>query len=304
LRCKGIVPTPFFWRAVVEQSREFIIEPDPPQDQPVDSSKKRSPVANVLAEGAQNAAWFQERVERCLHGVKRGMYEALALEFRRKEPQAIDAQDPGLGIISSQWIYNHVDHIAELGRAGVEQHVERTREASMEKVVKDGEESGRAWIQSCRRQVQAFLCSYVSTLLGSLDKLGFREIITKEELQYLRVVKILRPDLNRMAPASFVRFSGHELGIQQSNHDFEERLMFCRAYAFRKGIREAVKELGDELSTDERRFLEKKISLTWVDVRREMDSISVTSAYAEGKTRAEQAVRVVQAQKHSPAIEI
>jgi hypothetical protein len=224
------------------------------------------------------------------------MYEALALEFRRKEPQAIDAQDPYLGIISSQWIYNHVDQIAELGRAAVEQHVAKTGEATVEKVVKDAEESGRAWIQGCKRQVQAFLCSYVSTLLEGLNKLGFREIITKEELHYLRVVQILRPDLKRMSPASFVRFSGYELGIQQSNHDFEERLLFCRAYAFRMGIRDTVKELGTELSTEERQLLEKKVSLTWEDVRREMDSVSVTSAYSEGKAQAERALRLVQKQ--------
>jgi hypothetical protein len=281
---------------VVEQSREFVIDPDPLQDRSIDSSRKQSPVANVLGDRAQNAAWFQERVEQCMHGVKRGMYKALALEFRRKEPQAIDAQDPYLGIISSQWIYNHVDQIAELGRAAVEQHVAKTGEATVEKVVKDGEESGRVWIQGCKRQVQAFLCSHVSTLLEGLNKLGFREIITKEELHYLRVVQILRPDLKRMSPASFVRFSGYELGIQQSNHDFEERLLFCRAYAFRKGIRDAVKELGTELSTEERQLLEKKVSLTWEDVRREMDSVSVTSAYSEGKAQAERALRLVQKQ--------
>jgi methionyl-tRNA synthetase len=99
-----------------------------------------------------------------------------------------------------------------------------------------------------------------------------------------------------MSPASFVRFSGYELGIQQSNHDFEERLLFCRAYAFRKGIRDAVKELGTELSTEERQLLEKKVSLTWEDVRREMDSVSVTSAYSEGKAQAERALRLVQKQ--------
>jgi hypothetical protein len=287
-----VQPSSFWRHFVVEQSHEVTISPDPQEDRSEDASRKI----------ARDAA--PERVERCMQGLKRGMYEALALEFRRKEPQAIDEQDPGLGIITSQWIYNHVDQIAELGRPRVEQHVEKTRALAVEKVVKDAVESGKAWIHSCRRQVQAFVCSYVETLVASLDKLGLREIMSTEEMQYLRVTKILRPDLSRMHAVKFVKFSGHELGIQQSNQDFEEKLMFCRAYAFRKGIRDAAKDLGDELSTDERRFLEKKIFLTWEDVRRDMGSISVTAAYSVGKARAEQVVLLALEEKHTRAIKI
>ena len=279
-----------------------------PETQRVDSSRKRSPQANIFEQGSPGSGitteWFQERVEQCMHGVKRGMHMALAAEFRHNLAQATDAQDPGEGLISSQWLYRHVEEIAELGRRAVELHVAKTREATIEKLVQDGEESGRSWIQRCKQQLHAFLCSYVSTLVASLDRLGFREVITREELQHLRMCEILRPDLNSMSPASFVRRCGAELGIQRSNSDFEAKLMFCRAYAFRKGIHETLRELGSELNSDERRVLEKKISSTWEEVRSAMDSVSLTSAYSEGRIRAEEAVRIAQAQKHSPAIKL
>jgi hypothetical protein len=218
----------------VEQSHEVTISPDLQEDRSEDASRKI----------ARDAA--PERVERCMQGLKRGMYEALALEFRRNEPQAIDEQDPGLGIITSQWIYNHVDQIAELGRPRVEQHVEKARALAVEKAVKDAVESGKAWIQSCRRQVQAFVCSYVDTLVASLDKLGLREIMSREEMQYLRVTKILRPDLGRMHAVKFVKFSGHELGIQQSNQDFEEKLMFRDRFRDAKAGAQGSKSIGGD----------------------------------------------------------
>jgi hypothetical protein len=98
------------------------------------------------------------------------------------------------------------------------------------------------WPELDGQQYKKYLKSYYVATIENLDQLGLTKVITPEEIRQLCVFKLLYPTAPNLEAAVSVNRCGPEIGIQHSRRDFDRNLSICLSFAYRKGVRDELKD--------------------------------------------------------------
>ena len=233
---------------------------------------------------------FENQKWRCVESsqlvrFRAGMRSQLANYFRTAR---ID-RDP-VEMDSLRYIHQRFEAIVELHRPYLQEAITTRCGLQREALADEAEAVGRTWILMYLSRYRNYLRGYYADCIERLEQFGLCNVLTPEEVRHLQSFRLLYPDQGQLPQAVLVAQCGYDLGVKQSQQEFDRNLAICRSFAYRKGVHDELKDHVDWLSREGRDEVAQTCKLLWEQVQLELKTYLIPEAYAAGKLQAWKAI--------------